>query len=339
MRIAIALCLAALALSGCAQTPQSVDPPQTPKPPSLGPLAPAPAVDAARVLAEVKSFTEAYPYRQSGNAAHLGARQWLESSMKDAGLEVMRHAFDATQIGTSSAYDGENIIGIKWGEDRSRWIVIGAHYDITEGAIYGAYDDGSGTLMTIGLARAYAQVPTNRTLAFILFDQEERGLVGARAFVKAVMERTFEHNITVDAMIDLDMIGITWPHAAHIIVWETSDTLKAIILQETVDADVPANHLEFRRPVSGTSDAKAFMDAGIPTAYFWSNWDEVFLGSGHQLPGSYPWWHRADTYENMVLIAGSEATLRAGFQNVLNILSPLINTIAVGALEIDVRSD
>ena len=43
------------------------------------------------------------------------------------------------------------------------------------------------------------------------------------------------------------------------------------------------------------------------------------------IPGaSYPFWHQADTYEGMVALAGDEATLTAGFQTVLDIVSPLL---------------
>src|SRR5688572_20312250 len=136
-----------------------------------------PQVDARVVLDELKEFSSAHPYRQEGNTFHLAARDDLEGRLESAGLEVVRHRFP------SGSYGGENILGFKWGLDRENWIVIGAHYDVTEGAVYGTYDDGSGTALVFELAKAFADVPTQRTIVFAEFDQEEKGLVGSGAFV------------------------------------------------------------------------------------------------------------------------------------------------------------
>lgn len=320
-----------LLLAGCvANTPT---PPTGSGPDAASAVAVAPIVDAKATLAELKAFSEAYPYRQSGQQTHLGSRDYLAKQFSDAGLEVIRQKFPSTMGVPPVPYTGENIIGVKWGEDRERWIVVGAHYDITEGAVYGAYDDGSGTIMTTNLAKAFATIgKTNRTIAFVQFDQEEKGLVGSRYFVKSVTDGSFEApNVVVDGMIDLDMIGITWPHPAHMIVWENSEALKAKTIALANATGMPEKNLEFREPSGGSSDGAAFIAADIPTAYFWSDWDDYVLPDGSVMPrtpvpyvGPYPWWHKADTYETMVLSAGDEETLRKGFQTTLDIVSPLL---------------
>lgn len=289
----------------------------------------APTVDARATLDALKVFASRFPYRQSGQATHVGARDWLEQALGDFGLETTRHTFPATLRGlVPVAYDGENVIGIKWGTDREHWVVVGAHYDITEGAVHGTYDDGSGTIQTVKLAEAFADVDTTRTIAFVLFDQEERGLVGARAFVKDVLAGTFEHNVTVDAMIDLDMVGITHPHPAPLVAWINSPTLQNWSEDARKAAGVPDDKMVYRPPNGGSSDGAAFIDAGIPTAYYWSDWDQVVLANGMSYPRSYPFWHQADTYETMVVMAGDEATLEAGFQTLLDVVSPLLLRMA-----------
>ncbi|HUR25060.1 MAG TPA: M28 family peptidase [Candidatus Thermoplasmatota archaeon] len=291
---------------------------------ACAPPAAAPQVDAGRVLAELKAFGSTYVYRQSGTPMHQAARDYMAAEFETAGLEVVRQPFPASFLGGNLPYDGENVVGIKWGNDRSHWIVVGAHYDITEGAVHGTYDDGSGTVDVLALARAFAGVPTERTIAFIEFDQEERGLVGSRFFVESTLDQAFQYDVTVDGMVDLDMVGITWPHPAHLVVWENSLSLESRVKTLAGDVGVPGENLEFRKPGGGSSDGAAFIEANIATAYFWSDWDEVVLPNGMPYPDSYPWWHQADTYETMVVMAGSEATLQAGFQTTLDIVSPLL---------------
>lgn len=323
---AMALAAAVLFVAGCL-TPAPAAPPEAGADASVWLTATAPTVDARATLDALKAFSEAYPYRQTGTATHKAARDALEQAFADAGLETMRQAFPASFRGAAPiAYDGENVIGIKWGADRTRWIVIGAHYDITEGAVHGAYDDGSGTILVQKLAEAFAGVETQRTIAFIQFDQEERGLLGSRYFVESVLDGTFEHEVVVDGMIDLDMVGITWPHPADLVVWENSPTLEGWTTELAAAVGVPADHLQFRKPKGGVSDGAAFIEVGIATAYFWSDWDEVVTKDGQEVPGpvSYPFWHQADTYDSMVVMAGDEATLEAGFQTTLDVVSPLL---------------
>ena len=88
--------------------------------------------------------------------------------------------------------------------------------------------------------------------------------------------------------------------------------------------------MEFRKSRGGSSDGVSFINGHVPTAYFWSDWDEYTGPDGKPMPyvsgsaGSYPWWHKMDTYETMTAAAGDEATLRAGFQNTLDLVSSML---------------
>ncbi|HUR69780.1 MAG TPA: M28 family peptidase [Candidatus Thermoplasmatota archaeon] len=320
-----------LLVAGCVTPSSTTDTGATPPAAAGDAMALAPHVDAAETLALLKTFSEAYPYRQSGGPTHAMSRDDLAGQFESAGLEVVRQDFESSVFRVVPLpMQGQNVIGIKWGADREHWIVVGAHYDVTEGAVYGTYDDGSGTILVTKLAEAFAHVPTNRTIAFIEFDQEERGLIGSAAFVQAVTEGTFDHPVTIDGMIDLDMVGITWPHPAHLICWENSAHLESYIAPLANATGMPAENLEFREPRGGSSDGASFIAADIPTAYFWSDWDDVVMADGTPVPQSYPFWHQADTYEGMVVLAGDEPTLTAGFQTVLDIVSPLLLHMAGG---------
>lgn len=317
--------------AGCVGSPGDGDKPPTPFPDTI--LVPWAKVDAAATLKDLRTFSEAYPFRQDANENHKASRGWLERQLKDAGLEALRHTFQ------SSGFEGVNVLGFKWGIERDRWVVVGAHYDVVDTAAHGTYDDGSGTAMVVRLAAAYAKIPTQRTLVFALFDSEEKGLLGSRAFVKDVRLHQFIHNGTVEAMIDLDMVGITHPHPAALVGWENSDEMKALSEAARKAVGVPDAKMKYRRPlISASSDGVAFMREGIPTIYYWSNWDEVVMKDGTAWPaGSYPWWHQADTYATMLAMAGDEATLQAGFQTALDVTSRVLADLAGGA-PVDTRA-
>ncbi len=95
---------------------------------------------------------------------------------------------------------------------RNEWVIVSAHYDHdgTNGdqIFNGADDDGSGTVGLLAIAEAYAQAAKNgqrprRSVLFAAFDSEERGLLGAWAFVE-------QPPIPLDrivAVLNMDMIG------------------------------------------------------------------------------------------------------------------------------------
>jgi hypothetical protein len=256
MKGALAAVALALALSGCMQATHT---PATGSPASSAAAALAPKVDARKTLDDLKAFSQAFPYRQGLSPTHAQAADDLAGRLKAAGLDVVREDFTyqgtTTTGGPAPSYPAKNVVGVKWGSDRTHFIVVGAHYDVTEGAVYGTYDDGSGTALVFELAQAFAKVPTNRTILFCEFDQEERGLIGSAFLLNQTEMGKFPLPGTVDGMVDLDMIGITWPHPAHMIVWQDSPSLKARIAELAAAAKMPADHLEFRKPLGGSAPA------------------------------------------------------------------------------------
>ncbi|TQM84203.1 Zn-dependent M28 family amino/carboxypeptidase [Saccharothrix saharensis] len=61
-------------------------------------------------------------------------------------------------------------------------VMVTAHYDSVPGSP-GANDDGSGTVLTLELARVLRHLPTHRALRFALWGSEEQGLLGSRHYV------------------------------------------------------------------------------------------------------------------------------------------------------------
>jgi len=113
----------------------------------------------------------------------------------------------------SEPVKANNIVAKVEGSDpelKKEVVIVGAHYDHmgkdNRGQVKpGADDNASGTAVVMELARAFDSLEQKpkRTILFILFTAEEKGLLGARYYVKNPifpLEKTL-------ALINLDMVG------------------------------------------------------------------------------------------------------------------------------------
>ncbi len=339
MRFLAIFILLATALAGCATDPASTDP-VTPEVPVIGDVA-IPAIDAEALLDDLQHFAETFGQRKNNHAQHLGARDWIAEQFTSFGLEVYRQEF-------TNGIDQENIVGILWGNRTDEWVIVGGHYDTTttgnshDGQSQGAYDDGSGTLLTIHLAKAFAEanVTPEYTIAFVAFDGEERGLQGSGAFANHfIVEGASPYGPIVGrAMLDLDMFGLNWPAIdAPIYFDNNSPQLVASVEAAREAMSMPADKIEYTGITLGRSDYAHFMDLGIPTGFFISNF-EKWQAPGGNLPvvggvvipqGAYPFWHVADTWDTMVLMAGDETALQMGFQAASDLSLAVLTTMAI----------
>jgi hypothetical protein len=105
-----------------------------------------------------------------------------------------------------------NVVGLLEGSDpslKAETIVYSGHFDHNgigpQGVFHGADDNGSGTVGVVELARAFAMNPIKprRSILFVVFAAEERGLLGAYYYVSHPL-RPLE---TTRAQINFDMIG------------------------------------------------------------------------------------------------------------------------------------
>jgi hypothetical protein len=113
-----------------------------------------------------------------------------------------------------------NVIGVVKGSDPEKSkevIILGGHYDhlgyrdLRKRKVYwGACDNAAGTVVTMLVAGAFAkaEVKPRRSLMFILFSGEERGLFGSKRYCG---QPTWPLRDTV-AMINVDMIGRNKSH-------------------------------------------------------------------------------------------------------------------------------
>jgi len=173
-----------------------------------------------------------------------------------------------------NAGTGYNVVGWVEGSDqklRREVIVLGAHFDACgehAGLLFpGANDNGSGSSVVMGAARAAAALgkKPKRSLLFVLFGGEEKGLQGSTWFA-GHLPNAFGK---VAAMFNFDMEGEG--DRAGVAISTVPDTLKAAILKADEVSKTLAAVRVMNPPGVRGSDFAPFFNLGVPCASFWSN--------------------------------------------------------------------
>lgn len=148
------------------------------------------------------------------------AAEYIASNFRRAGLvgPVDGGFFQKTEYtprGAESPSTVQNVIGVLPGTDpklKDTYVLVTAHYDHLgirgngEDTIYnGANDDGSGTASVVEIANALRGYRPKRTIVFMTFWGEERGLLGSTYYGK---NPVFPIAKTV-AMINIEQVGRT----------------------------------------------------------------------------------------------------------------------------------
>jgi hypothetical protein len=154
------------------------------------------------------------------------ARQWILEEMASYSPRL-RVAYDSWAVGPDDSArirrptDLRNVLAILPGRTERR-VYVSGHYDSLalgeeEGDIPspsddpfdryapGANDDGSGTVLTMELARVFAQsgIEFEATLVFMAIAGEEQGLVGAARHAEAMREQ----GVPISAVFNNDIVG------------------------------------------------------------------------------------------------------------------------------------
>ena len=150
------------------------------------------------------------------------AREWIRQEMQSFSpkLQVSFDAYDVVKQGERITRDVElrNVMAVLPGRSPRRLYVSG-HYDTVarkpgaatfdwndaDGRAPGVDDDGSGTALTMELARAFVQsgIEFDATLVFIAFAGEEQGLVGAKLHA----QRAEKEKWPIEAVLNNDIVG------------------------------------------------------------------------------------------------------------------------------------
>jgi Zn-dependent M28 family amino/carboxypeptidase len=203
-----------------------------------------------------------------------------------------------------------NVVGLLRGSDpalKETYVLLTAHYDHVgvrpgvggDNIFNGANDDGSGTVSVIELAAALSAAPERprRSLVFMTFFGEERGMLGSRYYAR---HPVFPIEKTV-ANINLEQVGRTdstegpQVNTASLTGFDFSDigaTFKAAGEQTGITV---YKHEKNSDSYFGRSDNQALADMGVPahtlcTAFEYPD----YHGAGDH-------WEKID-YENMARV-------------------------------------
>jgi Zn-dependent M28 family amino/carboxypeptidase len=257
------------------------------------PAAPAPVVDGARLLGDVRTLASAeFAGRLTGSEGSRKAQAFLEGRFQELGLIPFGAAYAQPFGFTHASIKGlltpgrtyktaypsaVNYIGYLPGSARpERFIVISAHYDhlgIKGGKLYpGADDNASGVAAMLALAAWFKAHPPQHTIVFAAFDGEELGLQGARAFLAALPFPKAQ--LAMD--LNLDMVSHNDNNEIFAAGTGYTPAFKPLVEQAAARHTVKVR-LGHDRPQimagsvedwTGSSDHGPFHEAGVPFLYF-----------------------------------------------------------------------
>ena len=177
-----------------------------------------------------------------------------------------------------------NVLGLLDGSDeklRNQVIVIGAHYDHVGygtrrdsrgpiGRIHnGADDNASGTAALLEVAEAFSLLPEppKRSVLFIGFDAEEKGLLGSQhwcAHPNMPLKRPA-------AMIDMDMVGRLRDSRLHVFGSRTGEGLRRLLSRQNDDLK-----LSFCWELKRKADHYPFFKRNMPVLLFNTGLHDVY---------------------------------------------------------------
>lgn len=168
------------------------------------------APTSVQLLKDVETLSsDAYEGRKTGTKGAEMARTYLTGRLKEIGLKPYpgqtgyEQAFEIKGRNGATAIEGKNLIAYIPGKTETV-IVISAHYDhigVKNNEVFnGADDNASGVAGLLQFAKYFSKNKPNNSLIFAIFDGEEMGLLGAKAFVASppVVLDKIKLNINMD---------------------------------------------------------------------------------------------------------------------------------------------
>lgn len=248
---------------------------------------PVDAADVETLMRHVRALAaDSMEGRLIGTPGSARARAYLVRAFAEAGLAPLgasyEHPFVIDKLHLRPplgprriTYHGTNVLGVVRGRlVPDRYIVVSAHYDhlgTQGGEVYnGADDNASGAAALPVLAAWFRAHPPAHSLIFAAFDGEERGRLGARAFLRNPPVPA--GGIALD--VNLDMVGRN-----------ARGELFAAGTHQNPALHAPLDSVAWRAPVAlrfghdrptwrlgddwtGASDHAEFHARGIPFVYF-----------------------------------------------------------------------
>jgi hypothetical protein len=235
------------------------------------PFAPADFEKHVRFLASTEMKGRDLGTAEGRKAAQYVADRFKELGLKPGGKDGYFHGFTARNL------EGRNVVGLLEGESAAEFLVVAAHHDgrgVVEGKIQpGADDNASGVAMVLELARSFQGTKPRRSILFISFDGEEKGLLGSREFVKSGLYDP----ASIAAMFVFDLIGgdfFPWEKSR---IYALGSEYSAELFDRvgrlagaSKDLEVVRSGVTLLEPFEGMarSDYQAFRSKEVPFVFF-----------------------------------------------------------------------
>jgi aminopeptidase S len=178
-----------------------------------------------------------------------GRREYLRQRLQRAGMAITAQPF------VSGSLRGENLIADVGGPTTAPLLMIGAHFDRVDVG-RGATDNASGSATALALAERFKRQPlTHHRLKVAFWDLEERGLLGASAYVEQNSERPALY-------INFDVFG--WGDTLWMMSRDDAHPLVVASRSAALAQRMPISAGEQYPP----SDHLAFLKAGWPAVSY-----------------------------------------------------------------------
>lgn len=216
----------------------------------------------------------------------LNFKSLYKDSYKEVLFKDMSSAsMNKNQESPKTCYS-RNVIGMIEGTDnklKDEYIVIGAHLDhlglggMMSGSRskevnkvhYGADDNASGVALMLELARKFSKTPSKRSIIFVAFACEERGLIGSKQFLQDLPFPTKQ----IVAMFNFDMVGKLKNNSLTVGGSKTSKQSEKIIKKYS---DKYKLNITLSPSGVGPSDHASFYAKDIPVFYFTTGADSTY---------------------------------------------------------------
>lgn len=219
--------------------------------------------------------------RKAGSEGEKMAAEYVYSQLSAAGVDMLSPSSGDTFGISSEKGDtliSRNVFGYVPGYDKAlkgHYIVVGARLDNigtnmmtvdgqpVESIYFGANGNASGLSLLIELAKKVAtqSIMFRRSVIFVAFGSSCSTMAGSWYF----LNRSFEDADKIDAMIDLDMLGVPVDDKFYAYTASNSD-LNAILSTVAGSLQPVTPSVVAYEPYP--SDHRAFYDKGIPAVLF-----------------------------------------------------------------------
>ena len=218
--------------------------------------------------------------RKAGSEGEKAAADYLRSRLQEYGVDVLSpEEGDIFGIKTENGdtLTSRNVIGFVQGYDRNlrdKYIVIGARLDNlgtmtmtvdgqpVEKVYYGANGNASGLAMMMELARMIQSnsILFRRSVLFVGFGASNMGFAGAWYF----LDRSFSDAASIDAMINLDMVGTGYN--GFYAYTSSNPDLNVLLKKQAAELQPITPQVTANEPYP--SDHRAFYSKEIPSVMF-----------------------------------------------------------------------